>query len=184
MYQLHWKKCPLCRFFFLNKCPFLTITNTYSTGLAVILRFRAKSEGLGDFSLLNNETTRMLTSWPGSWESSGLLPELLTAAGPLLLLVQARYCCCCSDLQSTTPLDEHYTCIVLLKLSESCFMLLRTDYCGNYASILDAFLIMEVSMTGNDTIIATSCMWKCIFVSLVPSLSLLRYILSCAWRQG
>ena len=31
--------------------------------------------------------TRMLTSWLGSWESSGSLPELSTAAGPLLLLV-------------------------------------------------------------------------------------------------
>ena len=56
------------------------ITNTYST-------FRAKSEGLGDFSLLNNEATRTSTSWLGSWESSGSLLELLKAAGPLLLLV-------------------------------------------------------------------------------------------------
>ena len=62
------------RFFCATKCPFLTITNTYST-------FRAKSEGLGDSSLLNNEATRTSTSWPGSWESSGSLPELSTAAG-------------------------------------------------------------------------------------------------------
>ena len=47
----------------------------------------AKSEGLGDFSLLNNEATRMSTSWLGSWESSGSLLELSKAAGPLLLLV-------------------------------------------------------------------------------------------------
>ena len=53
----------------------------------MILCFRAKSEGLGDFSLLNNEMTRMLTSWPGSWESSGSLLELSTATGPLLLLI-------------------------------------------------------------------------------------------------
>ena len=46
-----------------------------------------KSEGLGDFSLLNNETTQTLTSWLGSWESSGSLPELSKAAEPLLLLV-------------------------------------------------------------------------------------------------
>ena len=58
------------------KCPFLTITNMYST-------FRAKSEGLGDFSLLNNETTRTSTSC----QAPGNLPELSTAAGPLLLLV-------------------------------------------------------------------------------------------------
>ena len=31
--------------------------------------------------------TQMPTSWSGSWESSGLLPELLTAAAPLQLLV-------------------------------------------------------------------------------------------------
>ena len=43
--------------------------------------------GLGDLSLLNNETTRKSTSWPGSWESSGSLLELSIAAGPLLLLV-------------------------------------------------------------------------------------------------
>ena len=48
--------------------------------------FRAKSEGLGDFNLLNNETIQMSTSWPGSWEFSGSLLELSTAAGPLLLL--------------------------------------------------------------------------------------------------
>ena len=65
----------------------LPFSHTYSTWLAAILRFRAKSEGLGDFSLLNNETTRTLASSPGSWEFSGSLPELSTAAGPLLLLV-------------------------------------------------------------------------------------------------
>ena len=81
------KKVPIMPSFFSTKCPFLTITNTYSTGLAAILRFRAKSEGLGNFSLLNNETTQTLSSWPGSWEYSGSLPELSTAAGPLLLLI-------------------------------------------------------------------------------------------------
>ena len=96
------KKVPIMPvfFFFSTKCPFLTITNTYSTytlnnflvisqhhRARTILRFHAKSEGLGDFSLLNNEMTQTLTSWPGSWESSGSLPELSTAAGPLLLLV-------------------------------------------------------------------------------------------------
>ena len=39
----------------------------------MILHFRAKSEGLGNFSLLNSETTQMSTFWWGSWESSGLL---------------------------------------------------------------------------------------------------------------
>ena len=71
--------CPLCPFFLSTKCPFLTITNKYST-------FRGKSEGLGDFSL-NNETTQTLTSWPGSWQSSGSLLKLSTTAEPLLLLV-------------------------------------------------------------------------------------------------
>ena len=82
-YQLCRKKCPLCSFLFCNKNALfscLTTTNTYST-------FRVKSEGLGDSSLLNNEVTQMLTSWLGFWESSGLLLELSTAAGPLLLLV-------------------------------------------------------------------------------------------------
>ena len=59
--------------FFSTNFPFLTITNTYSTGLAAILHFCAKSEGLGDFSQLNNETTRTLTSWLGSWESTSAL---------------------------------------------------------------------------------------------------------------
>ena len=81
------KKVPIMPGFFSTNCPFLTITNTYSTGLAAIFHFCAKSEGLGHFSQLNDETTQTLTSWPGSWESSGLLPELSTAAGPLLLLV-------------------------------------------------------------------------------------------------
>ena len=44
--------------FFLKKCPFLTITNTYSTGLAAILHFRAKSEGLGDLLALSCEVRR------------------------------------------------------------------------------------------------------------------------------
>ena len=52
----------------------------------MILRFRAKSEGLGDFSLFNNETT----SWPGSRESSGSLPELSTTAGPKFFGVQGK----------------------------------------------------------------------------------------------
>ena len=53
----------------------------------MILCFRAKSKGLGDFSLLNNEMIRTSTSWPDSQESSGSLLELPTAAGPLLLIV-------------------------------------------------------------------------------------------------
>ena len=83
--------------YFFTRFSGLTVFSTVSTapqllrfpqgGLAAILRFHAKSEGLGDFSLLNSETTQTSTSWPGSWESSGLLPELSTAAGPLLLLV-------------------------------------------------------------------------------------------------
>ena len=85
----------------------------YSTGLAAILRFCTKSEGLGDFSQLNNETTRTLTSWPGSWESSGSLSELSTAAGPLLLLVLGPL-----TLLLLTPFDEHYTCIIPIKLSD------------------------------------------------------------------
>ena len=35
---------------------------------------------------------------------------------------EARYCentpCCCSDLQSTTPFAEHYSCIIPLKLPD------------------------------------------------------------------
>ena len=81
--EIMLKKVPIMLVSFSTKCPFLTITTT----LAAILRFRAKSEGLGDFSLLNNETTQTSTSWPGSWESSGSLLELSTTAGPLLLLV-------------------------------------------------------------------------------------------------
>ena len=60
---------------------------------------------------------------------------------------EARYCentpCCCSDLQSTTPFAEHYLCIIpvnCLIIPELCFMLLRTDYFGNYAGIVDASL--------------------------------------------
>ena len=60
------KKVPIMPGFFSANCPFLTITNTYSTRLAAILRFCAKLEGLGDFSQLNNETTQMSTFWPGS----------------------------------------------------------------------------------------------------------------------
>ena len=90
----------------------------YSTWLAAILRFRAKSEGLGDFSLLNNETTRTLTSSPGTWESSGSLPELSTAAGSLLLLVLGPLSLLLLGPAATTPFDEHYTCIIPVKLSD------------------------------------------------------------------
>ena len=103
------KKVPIMLASFSTKCPFLTITNT----LAAILRFRAKSEGPGDFSLLNNETTRTSTSSPGSWEYSGSLPELSIAAGPLLLLVLGPL-----SMLSTTPFDEHYTCIIPVKLPD------------------------------------------------------------------
>ena len=72
------KKVPIMPvFFFSTKCPFLTTTNTYST-------FHVKSKGLGDFSpcsIMNRLKRRLLGQAPGN------LPELSTAAGPLLLLV-------------------------------------------------------------------------------------------------
>ena len=37
------KKVPIMPGFFSTSCPFLTITNTYSTELAAILRFRVKN---------------------------------------------------------------------------------------------------------------------------------------------
>ena len=163
------KKVPIMPIFFSTKYSFLTITNTYST-------FRGKSEGLGNFSLLNNEMTRMSTSWPYSWESSGSLLKLSTAAGPLLLLLcllsldsvlegcpvlpsrkrdvllsqwtvdgNAGHVCCaaartCSrrlHLMSTTRALFPLNCPII---PEYCCMLLRTDYSGNYAGILDASL--------------------------------------------
>lgn len=54
-------------------------------GLSTILCFCMKSEGLGAFSLLNNEMTPTSTSWSGSCQSSCSLSKLSTAAGPLLL---------------------------------------------------------------------------------------------------
>ena len=50
--------------------------------------------------------------------------------------------CCCSDLQSTTPFAEHYSCIIPAIIPELCFMLLQTDSSGNYAGILDLSLEM------------------------------------------
>ena len=120
------KKVPIMPVSFSTNCPFLTITNTYTTGLAAILRFCAKLEGLGDFSQLNNETTRASTSWPGSWESSRL------AIAAVARTYSRRL-----NLTTTTRALFLQNCLIILKL---CFMLLRTDYSGNYAGILDAFL--------------------------------------------
>lgn len=54
-------------------------------GLALILHFCMKSQGLGTFSLLNNESTQMSSFRFGPCESPYSLLELLTAAGLLLL---------------------------------------------------------------------------------------------------
>ena len=73
----------MCPFFFSTKCPLLN----HNSGLTAILCFHAKSEGLGDFSLLNNDMAWTSTSWLGCWESSGSLLEVWTTTGPLLLVV-------------------------------------------------------------------------------------------------
>ena len=102
------KKVPIMPvFFFSTKYPFLTITNMYST-------FHARSEGLGDFSLLNNEMT------PNVY----FLAEL---SGTLWLASRAVDSCWATtttstrsaiDLQSTTPFDEQYMCIISAKLPD------------------------------------------------------------------
>ena len=70
-YRLCWRKCP-------NMPVFSQQNALYSQSqwflhfpqreLATILRFHAKSEGLGDFSLLNNEMVWTLTFWLGCWD--------------------------------------------------------------------------------------------------------------------
>ena len=130
------KKVPIMPVFFFSqqKCPFLTITNTYST-------FHGKSEGLGDFSLLNNETTWTSTSWPGSWESSGSLPKLLTAAGPLLPLVLGPLSLDSMLLLGPAVHNSIWRALHVHYSRKTAWlfhlMLLQTDY---YAGMLDASL--------------------------------------------
>ena len=153
MYQLCWRKCSLARFFFSTKCSFWQLQTCIAHLMIVILCFRTKSEGLGDFSLLNNETTRMSTFWPGSWESSGSLLEPSTAAVSLLLLILGLLLLDSMLLLGTAvddsiwrALHAHYsrkTARLFLNYA-LCFMLLRTDYSGNYASILDSSLTVHI----------------------------------------
>ena len=111
--------CPLCSCCFSIKCLVPRLLRFPQGGLTAILRFRAKSEeGLGDLSLLSRETT---TSWPGSYESSRLLSELSTAAGPLLLgplALDSAGLDCSDQLTIRTPFDEQYTCIIPVKLPD------------------------------------------------------------------
>ena len=143
------KICP----FFPQKCPFHTITNTYSTGLAAILHFRAKSEGLGDL-IIDNIGGYIIYDW---WNDSNL-DFLAGLLGILWLASRALDSCwatttsssrpaiaaACADWQSTTPFDEHYTCIIPVELPDYSRIMLYAFadrlYSGNYAGILDASL--------------------------------------------
>ena len=104
------KKVPIIpAFFFSTKCPFLIITNTCST-------FRRKSEGLGDFSLLNNKTTQILAGLLGIlWLTSEAVDSCWATTTTSIRPAIARF----SDLQSTTPFDEHYTCNIPVKLPDN-----------------------------------------------------------------
>ena len=113
--------------------------------LAAILRFRAKSEGLGKpAQQWNNSNIEFLAGLLEIlWLASGAVDSTTTTTRPAI--AKTRTPCCCSDLQSTTPFAEHYSCIIPLNcpiIPELCFMLLRTDSSGNYAGILDASLEM------------------------------------------
>ena len=164
------KNVPIMPVFFMGLTVFSSVSTAPwlprfpQRGLATILRFRAKSdslvlrpslapvfdrlqyaktesEGLGDFSLLNNETTQTSTSWLGSWESCCLLPERLTATNTRSAITRfysaARTCSRWLHLTSTTCVLFPWNCPIIPKLRS---MLLRTDYSRNYAGILDASL--------------------------------------------